>query len=145
MIGGFHFRETMAGTFTTPDDAREKSIRFTITARARSMLRHLRDRKAEIAGELDMEGFATNAPISGELLIDPIVSRVIRYAFEFTGDDRKHYRFVGQKDVTIADPVGSMTTLPATVLDQSGRTVATALLKFDTRDLPSFLGSFRPW
>jgi hypothetical protein len=145
MLGGFHFKETMSGTFTPESGAGERAIRFTITARARSWLKHLRDHKAEISGELDMEGFATRAPISGELTINPLLGKVIRYEFEFTGDDRKHYRFAGQKDVTIADPVGSMTTLPATITDGGGRTVATCNLRFDTRDLPGFLGSFRPW
>lgn len=144
MLGGFHFKETMSGTFK-PDGGEERAMRFTVTARARSWLKHLRDRKAELSGELDMDGFATRAPISGELTIDPLIGRVIRYEFEFTADDHKRYRFAGQKDVTIADPVGSMTTLPGTISDSRGATVATAQLKFDTRDLPGFLGSFRPW
>jgi hypothetical protein len=37
-----------------------------------------------------------------------------------------------------------MTTLPATIEDLAGQRVADCQLKFDTRDLPSFLASFRP-
>jgi hypothetical protein len=142
---GFHFKETMSGTFHPDGSGEERAIRFTITARARSWLKHLRDHKAEISGELDIDGFATRAPIAGELTINPLLGKLIRYEFEFTGDDRRHYRFAGQKDVSIADPVGSMTTLPATITDSAGKTVATAHLKFDPRDLGSFVGSFRPW
>jgi len=142
---GFHFKETMSGTFKPDAGGEERAMRFTITARARSWLKHLRDHKAEISGELDIDGFATRAPISGELTINPVLGKLIRYEFEFTGDDRRHYRFAGQKDVSIVDLAGSMTTLPATISDSSGKTVATAHLKFDTRDLGSFVGSFRPW
>jgi hypothetical protein len=141
---GFSFKETMAGTFTRVGAPGERKIQFTVTARADSWLRHLRDRKARLEGTIDMEGVATQRPLRGEILMDPLIKRVIRYEFDFTGDDGAPYRFAGQKDVTIADPVASMTTLPAEVLDGKGSLVAHCLLKFDTRDLPGFLGSFRP-
>jgi hypothetical protein len=144
---GFHFRETMSGTYTRapdPADFGEHAIEFTITARARSLLQHLFDHKAEVTGTLHMEGFAADARVEGELTINPVLGGVIRYELEFTADDGKRYRLAGQKDVTIADPVGSMTTLPATVSDGAGNVVARALLRFDKRDLPRFLASFRP-
>lgn len=141
---GFSFNETMQGTWTRPGESEERGISFTITARAGSWLKHLRDRKAALAGTLRMEGFANGVPISGELIIDPLIGRLIRYTFEFVGDDGKNYRFEGQKDVSLADVVGTMTTLPATITDRSGQVAARALLKFDAKDLPGFLASFRP-
>jgi hypothetical protein len=145
---GFRFRESMAGTWTPegggPEGTRERPISFALTARARSWLQHLRDHGTEVDGTLRMEGFAREAPVRGSLYINPILEGVIRYQLEFTGDDGRPYRLKGQKDVSVVDLVGTLTTLPATVEDEHGKVVARARLKFDTRDLPGFLSSFRP-
>lgn len=140
-LPGFHFRETMAGSYTR--DGVERPMQFTVTARAGSLLGHLFDRKARLEGEVTMEGFASARPLEGELTIDPLLGKIIRYEFTFAGDDGQRYRFIGQKDVKLLDPLNSMTTLPAEVQSADGKPVATAQLKFDTRDLPSFLGSWR--
>ena len=71
------------------------------------------------------------------------VARRIRYEFGFTGDDGRPYRFAGQKDVSPRHPLESMTTLPAEITDETGHRVAAALVRFDPRGLPAFLGSFR--
>jgi hypothetical protein len=140
-LPGFHFRETMAGTFVR--DGVERAMHFTVTARAGSLLEHLRDRKARLDGAVTIDGFASAQPLAGEITIDPLLGRLIRYEFTFAADDGQRYRFVGQKDVTLRDVVGSMTTLPAQVLALDGKQVGTANLKFDTKDLPRFLGSWR--
>jgi hypothetical protein len=140
-LPGFHFRETMSGSFTR--DGVEKPMHFSVTARAGSLWAHLRDRKARLDGEVTMEGFASARPLEGEITIDPLLGRLIRYEFSFAADDGKRYRFVGQKDVTLRDPVGSMTTLPAQILALDGKLVATAQLTFDKKDLPRFLGTWR--
>ncbi len=140
-LPGFHFRETMSGTYTR--DGVERPMQFTVTARAGSLLGHLRDRKARLEGEVTMDGFASARPLEGELTIDPLIGKLIRYEFTFAADDGARYRFVGQKDVTLRDPVGSMTTLPGQVLALDGKQVATALLTFDKKDLPRFLGTWR--
>jgi hypothetical protein len=141
-LPGFHFRETMSGTYRREDGV-ERVMRFSVTARAGSLLSHLRDRKARLDGEVTMEGFASARPLEGEITIDPILGGLIRYEFAFAADDGVRYRFIGQKDVTIKDPVGSMTTLPGQVLALDGKRIATAALKFDKKDLPSFLGTWR--
>ena len=123
---------------------RDTPISFELEVRARSWLKHLVDRKAAIVGKVTMEGFAARAPLEGEMTIDPLLGRLIRYEFAFRADDGKRYRFRGQKDIALGDLVGSWTTLPATIEDEGGRVVASAMLKFDAHDLPSFLGSFRP-
>ena len=140
-LPGFHFRETMSGTYHR--DGVERPMHFTVTARVGSLLSHLRDRKARLDGEVTMEGFASARPLEGELTIDPILGKLIRYDFAFAADDGARYRFIGQKDVTIRDPVGSMTTLPGQVLALDGKQVATARLTFAKKDLPSFLGTWR--
>ncbi len=141
-LPGFRFRETMSGTYQR-DDGVALPMHFTVTARAESMLGYLRDRKARLEGEITMEGFASARPLEGEITIDPLVGKLIRYEFGFAGDDGQRYRFIGQKDVTITDPVGSMTTLPGQVLALDGKRVATAKLAFDTKDLPKFLSTWR--
>ena len=140
-LPGFHFRETMSGTYTR--DGVDRPMRFTVTARAGSLLAHLRDRKARLDGEVTMEGFATARPLDGELTIDPILGKLIRYEFTFAADDGARYRFLGQKDVTLKDPVGSMTTLPGQILALDGKQIATAHLTFAKKDLPSFLSTWR--
>lgn len=140
-IPGFHFHETMQGTYTR--DGVERPMKFSLEARAESALQHLRDRKARIHGSIDADGLASGRAIDGELTIDPLIRRIIRYEFGFTGDDGKPYRFAGQKDVNFFDLPTSMTVLPAQIFDGTDQPIATALVKFDKRDLPSFLASWR--
>jgi len=141
---GFHFSETMQGTWTREGQTDERPISFSITARARSFWKHLRDHDTELEGTLRMDGFAREVPVRGTLHINPLLGKVIRYDFGFLADDGRRYRFIGQKDVSLSDVVGTMTTLPAAIEDENGRVVARANLKFDTKDLPGFLASFRP-
>ena len=140
-LPGFHFRETMSGSYRR--DGVERPMQFTVTARAGSLWSHLRNRKAKLDGEVTMDGFASARPLEGEITIDPLLGKLIRYEFTFAADDGARYRFIGQKDVTLKDPVGSMTTLPGQVLALDGKQIATALLTFDKKDLPSFLGTWR--
>jgi hypothetical protein len=141
----FHFSETMSGTWRPVAGGAEKQIEFSITARAGSSMKYLRDRKTGLEGRLRMEGFAADVPIEGELIVDPLIGKRIRYTFEFTADDGKRYKFDGQKDVKFTDLARTMTTLPGAIFDEQGARVASCQLRFDTRDLPSFLASFRPF
>lgn len=141
-MAGFQFSETMSGTYVR--DGQERPFTFSATARAASGWQFLRDRRAELQGTVDADGLAAGAHLEGTLTIDPLVGRIIRYEFDFLGEDGRRYRFVGQKDVKPTQPVESMTTLPAEVLDESGNVHAQANVKFHARDLVSFLSSFRP-
>jgi hypothetical protein len=144
-MSGFQFTETMSGTFTlSAGDGAERPMLFTCQARASNLWRHLADRRAELDGHVDMEGFATRRPLQGHIVIDPILGGRIAYDFQFDGDDGKPYRFSGQKDVSPFRPWGSMTTLPGAILDERGAEVARAHLRFEAHDLPGLLGSFRP-
>src|SRR3954464_15160437 len=117
---GFHFSETMSGTWTRDGQPEEHPIAFTITARARSWLKHLRDHDTDLEGTLRMEGFAREVPVRGILHINPLMGKIIRYDFGFLADDGRRYRFIGQKDVSLSDVVGTMTTLPASIEDENG-------------------------
>jgi hypothetical protein len=142
---GFQFSETMLGHFQRDGATDERAMRFSLTARARSWLGFLRDHTTDTEGIVHMDGFASDAPLTGTLNIDPIFGHVIGYQFEFTGDDKHRYLFRGQKDVTIEHPVESMTVLRGSILDARENPVASALLKFPLDELPSFILSFRPW
>src|SRR5262249_55004332 len=99
----------------------------------------------QLDGTLDMEGFADDVPITGTIEIAPITKKIIRYDFSFTGNDGAPYRFSGQKNIRLADLVGTWTTLTGQVLDARGDEVARATVKFDVRaDLLPFLVSFKP-
>ena len=143
---GFQFTETMAGTFRRIDgDGGERPMKFTGTATAKSLWRHLADRRAELDGHIDADGLATHQPLRGHIVLDPIIRRVIKYDFTFSSDEGKPYRFAGQKDVTLLSPVASMTTLPGEITDErTGAQVATCDLRFDMNKFHKLLGSFRP-
>ena len=142
---GFEFTEVMSGTYTLngkPD--RTGAIRFQGRARAEDARRHLRDGLTILDGTLDMEGFADDVPISGTIEIRPVLGKVIRYDFSFTGNDGQPYRFAGQKDIRFAEIVRTMTTLPGTITTANGDEVAKATLHFDVKaDLLPFLVSWK--
>ena len=140
-MSGFQFNETMSGTFTRNGD--ERPFRFTVQAKVESLTQFVGDYKADIEGHVEAGGLANHAPITGHMVINPVLGGIIAYQFSFTGDDGKKYAFAGQKDVTARSPVRSMTTLPVSVTDAAGAQVASANLMFDLRDLPDFLSSFK--
>lgn len=144
-MAGFEFRETMAGSFhllDRPDE--ERPMSFTIRARSGGFLSFLRRPEVEIEGEIDAEGFADHRYLRGTLGLDPIRTGTLPYAFRFKGNDEAAYSFEGKKTLSISEFAQSMTVLPGSILDEGGREIGRALLRFDLRsDLKKFLGSFR--
>lgn len=143
---GFSFSETMAGTLEWDRKPGEKHpVRFDVTAHAESTRRHLATGRAALRGTIIVPGLAEGADAEGSIVIRPIGQRIIRYELEFVGDDGKRYELVGQKDIRWLAPLSTFTTLPAELLDDEHRRIATCLLHFDLRrDGWSFLRSFRP-
>jgi hypothetical protein len=143
---GFEFEEVMSGTYTKsghPDET--GAIRFQGRARAEDLLRHAKDGLTTLEGTLDMEGFADDVPLKGTIEIRPLLGRVIRYDFTFTGNDGNPYRFTGQKDIRFGAIKESMTSLSGAVTDGHGNEVARAVLRFDVKaDLLPFLVSWKP-
>lgn len=146
MARGFRFAETMSGTFATVDEPdNHRRFSFSVEARADSVLRHLRDGKTSMRGTLEADGLADCVPIEGTLTLAPLTKKIIRYEFSFTGDDGRPYRFEGQKNIRFTDLRNSFTTLPGTIVNAAGDTVATAATRFDLKaDLFQFLASWRP-
>ena len=143
---GFEFAETMTGTIehqTSPGV--RQPFRFEITAYAESTRRHFRDGKAEIHGVIYAPPIAEGAPVTGVITIRPLIQRIIRYELSFVGDDGKPYEMVGQKDIRWTAPLRTFTELPAEILDENHRRVATCQTTFNLKsDWFSFLRSFRP-
>ncbi len=142
---GFEFSETMAGTIEW--DAApgvRHPFRFEVTAHAESTRKHLGDGKAALRGVVHAPPVADGADAVGTITIRPLGQRVIRYELTFIGDDGKQYELVGQKDIRWRSPLRSFTALPAEILDEEHRRVATCQTAFDARnDFWSFLRSFR--
>jgi hypothetical protein len=143
---GFEFRETMTGSYTlTGQPGVERPLRFSLRLQAEDALAYARDRVVRASGTLEMDGFADEVAVAGTLVLTPLVQRVIRYDLSFVGNDGLPYKLQGQKDIRFSDLLGSLTTLPAQILDASGKPVAKAQLTFDVRaDLLKFLASWKP-
>jgi choline dehydrogenase-like flavoprotein len=140
----FTFRETMSGTCRFASDPdRERTIVFTVTARSPRIGEFLAHREVAIEGTIHVEGLATARPLTGTLGMDVLFTRRIPYDFTFSGDDGAAYRFTGEKKVRVLALLETMSNLPAVLLDEHGKTVADATLRFDLRgDLVAFLRSF---
>lgn len=143
MRAGFQFAETMEGTWRALAGEAERAMKFSIAVRAPSVLGHVWDGKALLDGKVDMEGFATGQSLSGEIKIAPLLGRIIRYEFEFLGDDGQRYRFRGQKDINFRNLLHSWTTLPGEIVDAAEKLIGRANLKFELAGLGKFLRSFR--
>ena len=142
---GFEFAETMSGTVEWDREPGVRHpFRFRITAHADSVRRHLGDGKAAVRGIIDAPPIAQGAPVEGVITIRPVGQRIIRYELAFRGDDGRQYQVIGQKDIRWLSPVKTFTHLPAEILDDQHRRVATCDTAFDAkRDLWSFVRSFR--
>lgn len=152
---GVTFTETMSGTWTGAaagageragaPPADERPFSFTATARVELGLAQLLEQRASLEGTVRAEGLASDRPLRGRMIIAPLTRGIIRYEFDFSGDDGKPYRFAGQKDVRLHDLLRSMTTLPGAIADGAGVEVGRATVRFDLQsDLVKFLASFRP-
>jgi hypothetical protein len=143
---GFQFAETMEGTVEWDDQPGARHpFRFELTAHAESTRQHLTDGRATVRGTVHAPPIAEGVDARGVITIRPVGQRIIRYELAFVGRDGKHYELVGQKDIKWRSPLRTFTYLPAEILDEEHRRVATCEISFDLKkDLWSFLRSFRP-
>ena len=137
---GFRFAESMHGEASL-NGVRHDMV-FRVAAEAGDLRDYLQTGRTHLSGHVTIKEFAEDAPLSGELWFKPL-SRLIRY--EFTFRDRQHrlLTFRGQKDLQLLHLKRTLTRLPGQILDDRGHKIADARLRFRTRDLPSFLRSFR--
>lgn len=142
---GFEFAETMSGTVVwDAEPGQTHPFKFEISAHAESTRGHLRDGKVNVRGLLTAPPRANSVDCEGTMTIRPIGQRIIRYELQFQGDDGKHYELVGQKDIRLRALRRTLTFLPAEILDDQHRRVATCETTFDVKnDLWSFLRSWK--
>jgi hypothetical protein len=141
---GFQFAETMAGTVEWDANPGIKHpFSFEVMAEVPSTRSYLQDGKATLHGVVHAPPLVDAADIDGVLTIRPVGERIIRYELQFSGDDGKAYELVGQKDIRWRAPMHSFTFLPAEILDDEHRRIATCRAQFDARQWWSFLRSFR--
>ncbi len=143
---GFQFSEAMSGTVEWDDEPGHKHpFRFEVTAHAGSTRDHLATGRALLHGVVHAAPRVHAAEAEGTIVIRPIGQRIVRYELSFVGDDGKRYEMVGQKDIRWRAPLRTWTHLPAEIVDEDHRRVATCDTTFDLRhDWWSFLRSFRP-
>jgi hypothetical protein len=142
---GFQFTETMTGTVEwDAQPGTRHPFRFVITAQAESLRQHVADGKTAVRGTIHAPPIAEGVDVEGVLTIRPFGQRIIRYELAFVGEGGKRYELVGQKDIRWLSPLRTFTYLPAEILDEEHRRVATCEVTFDLKkEWWSFLRSFR--
>lgn len=142
---GFQFAEEMSGSIEwDAEPGVTHPFKFAVTIVAESTLQHLKDGRAAVHGTITAPPRADAVPVEGLIIIRPIGQKVIRYELSFVGDDGKTYELVGQKDILYRHMSRTMRYLPADILDEDHRRVATCKVHFDPKDTWSFVRSFRP-
>jgi choline dehydrogenase-like flavoprotein len=142
------FKETMAGTFTMacgPDTGESSELAFHVEARlpVTDGLEHV-GCLMELRGTLDFDGVSSAQPCTGTLQLRPLEREgTMTYDLGFTADDGMEMRLFGRKHVDSWNLLGGMTQLHTDVHDADGTLVATGLMRFDLRDLPSFAAGWR--
>lgn len=147
---GFRFAETMSGTVGLDGAARdgaqgEHQFSFTVTAVAESQRAFwLGGQPLRLHGTATIEGIATRQPARGTLELSPFLRRELVYELEFTSDRGEKLRYFGRKRISARRLLSSWTTLRGALL-QDGMPIGKSTLRFDLRDLPGLMLSFRPW
>lgn len=143
---GMRFRENMYGHYKVrgePADGPGRRFDFHYEVETRDLLRWFQERRGEATGWVEAEGLAAHAELSGYMVVEPFVKRRMSYEFQFTGDDGRHYRFVGHKAIRHLHAARTWTTLYGTILDDRGTEWAETFSRFRYGEIPPFLASFR--
>lgn len=139
---GWRFRETMTGEWTRSNGKTEQlPLSFTFRASGNGWLAT----DFTVDGAIRADGLATDRPLSGNLIVMPIIGRFIRYDLDFSGDDKRRYSLSGQKDIDFLHPLITATLLPFTLGDDRGEAVGHGSLTIAGENLKKFLFSFRPF
>lgn len=146
MSAGFRFEETMRGSYyLLKKPQEERAIEFSIEARVDNLRRFARDLTARIRGVVTLEGLCKHANLDGTLGLKLLKENRLPYDFSFTAEDGKKYRVRGEKNVVVLGLMESLTTLPASLYDDTEEEIGRAIVRFDLRsDWRKFLFSFRP-
>jgi hypothetical protein len=138
------FREIMTGQARLAGEERSRAALLDLAADVPGLLRPWGDVEATLAGRVRIEGWADDPGAAGTLRIAPVAARRIRYRLSFTTSDGRKMHLDGWKSVSFARLLHSMTTLPATIMDEKGLVMAETQLRFDLRQaLGPMIASFR--
>lgn len=138
---GFSFAEQMVGCCRTSDGC-ERPFAFRVRCIARAFPTFVRTKVVSLEGTVDLDGVGAGMPMRGTLLIDPFVEHRLRYGFRFTDGAERPWTFEGEKKLSGWHLLDTLTTLEGR-LACGDAPFATAVLRFDPRELPEFLASFR--
>jgi hypothetical protein len=144
---GLSFRETLSGNYWRLDAPTEEfAIAFTIEVAAASLVELVRTKTFRAKGTIDVEGLASGNEVVGTVGYKLLTERCVPYRLAFVGDDGGRYELLGQREFSGLAPLGSLTTLPASLYDSSGAETARATLRFDVRaDWANLAKSVRIW
>jgi hypothetical protein len=137
------FVETMRGT-VNDDEGRSHPCDFNIKAEAGSLRELLKTGTTHLSGLVHAEPWAVEAPARGTLEMSLVPPR-IAYAVYFQSAQGQDLVIKGAKEVKAIGLLHSMTHLPVTVREKSGKVLGTGELTFDLKELGPFLASWLPF
>lgn len=147
---GFVIAEAMTGTYHRFDDPLvDRSVRIALTLEVDGLRRFARRREIDARGRIVLGGMAENdgagREVHGTVSWKLVDENRVPYALSFTGDDGDTYHLRGQRDFFVHNAIGSLTTMAASLYDDSGVEIGRAVLHFEPKmELPALLRSFRP-
>ncbi len=150
---GFRIQEKMTGRhmFYSPEtNSESKRMEFDVVWGHECVTdffnpHHKDFLKADLEGDVTVEGLCERTPCSGTLEIDYFGTHTIRYTFDFEVSG-KNYHYEGEKvNIKPWNLLFSHTTCFGTLAEKAtGILISTSVLYFRLRTIPSFLLSFRP-
>jgi hypothetical protein len=129
------FEERLTGSYyllERPLEDRSASLKLEVSVD--SVRDFLRVPALRVEGKLTLEGFATARSCRGAISLKIANEQRIPYDLRFTADDGKPYQLFGQRDLSVPKLADALTTLPASVCDESGREMGRGVLRFDTKN-----------
>jgi hypothetical protein len=121
------FEETMSGTLRDTNGA-EHPISFTVQSEGEGRGFYT------LTGTMKAPPWAESARCTGSFHLSPFA---IRYHLKFG-----RFTLEAKKTPSLLKPVHSMTVMPATLRNEAGAVVGEGEMRFDLRDLQSFLLSW---
>lgn len=138
------FFETMSGELYDTE-GHVHPVVMELRSESGRALGFLTDGQARLTGTVRVAPWVDGVAVTGTLVALPVTKRLMTYDLEFRDDDGRAWRLSGHKDVRwLRRPYASLTNLDTTLWCE-GREIAHGRMRFETWDLPRFLGSFRPW
>jgi hypothetical protein len=128
------FREHMRGSYYLLSQPLEDRVaELDLLVEARATRETLRSPALGVSGTIELEGFATKRTCEGRVALKIANEQRIPYDLRFTGNDGRPYQLFAQRDLSVPKLADALTTLNASVCDESGGEVARAVLRFDAR------------